>query len=153
MPKPPSDGRLLDFWASVGLTDSHGIYELNEALLVLYKAKLGTKPVDIDRIEEFWEDIGDGFSSAGFLLQLHNGRRAYIDVWVEQTSRDGTTPPKVDIAFEELPEGQRYPEFDNPIEPAGGWLDDVETLNEFLIFAWQTPDPNEDQERDEDDED
>ena len=144
MQKPPSVRRLLDFFVAVDVENNDGLYELNEAMHALYKATLGIKPVDIGRIPEFWLDRDEGYSSAGFLLLLNDGRRIYLDVWVEQTSNDGATPPKVDVGLEKLTDEQRYPAFNNFEEAPNGWRDDVGMLNEFLAITWHSADGDED---------
>ena len=140
MQKPPSVRRLLDFFVAVDVENNDGLYELNEAMHALYKATLGIKPVDIGRIAEFWLDRDEGFSSAGFLLLLNSGRRIHLEVGVDQTSDDGSKPPRVDIDLEELADDQQYPAFISVEQAPNGWRHDVRTLNDFLVFAWPTPD-------------
>jgi len=136
MTSAPDNERISDLLAAYGPSESFGLYELNEALYVLFKAKLDARPRDIAQIERYWLSVNLGFS--GFVLLLHDGRRAYLNVWVEQVGDDGSRPPKVDIAFKILPTGQRLPEFQTSVEPPGGWNDEVEVLNEFLFAAWQS---------------
>jgi hypothetical protein len=135
--EPPTLERVQALLVIVGPYESAAICELNEALHALYCADLGAKPIDIAHIEAFWHCADWDFSSAGFVLLLHNGRRAYLDIWVEQVGDDGKTPPKVDIEFAHLPAGQKYPNFPSPSDPIGGWIDDVQTLNIFLRRPWQ----------------
>ena len=56
---------------------------------------------------------------------------------IEQVN-DGRRPPKVSIEIEELPTGQKWPEFPTKLEPIGGWIEDVANMNDFLFSAWQS---------------
>jgi len=148
MSQPPDEDRLNTFLASVGRDDSFGVFELNEALGVLCNAKLEAGLHDISQIERFWTWPELTHSQAGFVLLLHDERRAYLDVWVEQTGlveeHEGdfvevvaTKPPKTDIELEILPAGKREPDFQSTAEPLGGWRKDVNVLNDLLSGIWQ----------------
>lgn len=137
MIEPPDDQRVEDFLSTVGRQDSFGLYELHEALHVLAKSNQEVGVRDIAQVERFWLNVGDVYSSAGFILLLHDGRRAYLFVWVEQAGDDGARTPKADIEFEILPAGQKAPTFPSTAEPLGGWREDIDVLNQFLFGIWQ----------------
>jgi hypothetical protein len=122
---------------AIGMNESGGLYELNEALHVLGRSTSGARPADIAQVEAFWCAVGMDFSSGGYVLRLHDGRRAYLDVWIER-ERDEGTPPKVEIELDALAAGQRYPHFPSAADPVGGWRDDVQPLNDFLHRTWRS---------------
>lgn len=103
----------------------------------LSRADLGVKPADIAEVEAFWLCVELDCSAAGFLLQLQDGSRTYLDVWIEWMGDDGNNAAKVDIEFVTLAAGQRYPAFPSHADPIGGWIDEVQPLNDFLHRMWQ----------------
>lgn len=108
---------------------SDALYVFNEALRALDRSDLGTKPKDIAHAEAFWCAAGDDSYAAGFVLQLCDGRRAYVDVWIEHEAGGAPDALKVDIEFEGLPTGQKYPRFPSASDPIGGWRHDIGPLN------------------------
>src|SRR5690242_21761848 len=56
-----------------------GVYELGHALYLLDAEHHGFTRSDIERVECFWTFGDMDTSSAGFLLRLRDGRRAYLD--------------------------------------------------------------------------
>ncbi len=116
---------------SFGSHDS-SLHALGEALDALDRGNLGVRPRDIACVEAFWSYEEWDVASGGFVLRLHDGRRAYLDVWVEGAEDDSRPPCKVDVELQELPAGQKYPHFPSTADPIGGWRDDVEPLNALL---------------------
>src|SRR4029450_9408033 len=142
MSDAPDEQRIDDFLASVANYESWGLYELNVALHELYKARqLGIGVRDMAHIERYWLWTPPSHSSAGYILLLHDGRRVYLDVWIQQVVLDGSEPPDVEIEVKLLPEGRRLPDFPSKNEPLGGWRNNVGVLNEFLFNAWQSQEP------------
>ena len=113
----PDNDHASYLLAAYGPTGSFGLYELSKALHLLFRAKLDVRPRDITQIERYWLSADFGFS--GFMLLLHDGRRAYLYTWVEQVGDDGTRPSKAHIALKILPTDQRLPEFQTSVEPLG----------------------------------
>lgn len=109
---------------------SKGLYELGEALRVLDRSDLGARSTDVERVERFWLSVDMVHASAGFVAVLQNGRRAYLEVWIDHDGAEGT-PPDGDVDLTMLTAGQE-PLTDKDVEPLGGWIADVDVLNDFL---------------------
>ncbi|HEY6983697.1 hypothetical protein [Reyranella sp.] len=120
----------------IGPHESGGLYELSQALDALGRAGLGVAPADVVEVEAFWQGGQWGSCAGGFVLRLQDARRAYLDVWIEE-SEDGKIPPKVDIEFAPLAAGQARPCFPSAADPIGGWSTEVAPLNAFLQEARQ----------------
>ena len=114
------------------LRDVRPLFLLHQALHALGATPRDTRPGDVERIEAFWSFEGSDQCSGGFVLGLVDGRRAYLDVWVELAEDEGADPAKVDIEFTALPENQKYPRFPSTSDPPGGWRHDVDMLNDSL---------------------
>lgn len=119
-----------------GPHEGGGLYELNQALDALGRAAFDAKPADVVEVEAFWQGGQWDSRAGGFVLRLQDGRRAYLDVWIED-SGDGKMPAKVDIEFAPLAAGQAYPRFPSAADPIGGWSKEVAPLNAFLREAWR----------------
>ena len=106
-----------------------GVYELGHALHLLDADHHGFARSDIERVECFWT-FGDlDTSSAGFLLRLRDGRRAYLD-FLHWHAFEQDEDFRIEIEF--LPHNQRYPAFASADEPMGGWSFDTSHLKKQL---------------------
>lgn len=112
--------------------DIRPLFLLRQALRALGASARDVRPGDIERIEAFWSFDASDHCTGGFVLGLIDGRRAYLDVWVELAEDEGADPAKVDIEFAVLPENQEYPRFPSTSDPPGGWRHDVDSLNASL---------------------
>src|SRR5665213_1246778 len=65
--------------APVGRPRIDGLYELGHVLDVLDADTHGFSRGDMERVESFWSFSEMDSSSAGFVVRLGDGRRAYID--------------------------------------------------------------------------
>jgi len=116
----------------IGSLDSDALAAFDEALRILGHADWDLSPCDIALVEAFWAANSFDVAAAGFVLRLRDGRRAYLDVWIEQAREEDAPPAKVEIELEMLAAGQRYPHFPSDADPVGGWQDDIEPLNALL---------------------
>lgn len=107
-----------------------GVYELGHALHVLDGEVHGFSRSDIARVERFWT-FGDlHTSSAGFVLRLLDGRRAYLD-FQHWHAFEQDEDFRIDV---ELLNGETtLPMFASPEQPLGGWS--AETSHLDKIFA------------------
>ena len=91
--------------------------------------ELGTKegwgcPLSgIKRVEAYWELIDGDATAHGFVIELQDGRRAYLDYSI---SFDG---PVIEHAEIVPMERERYPELRGSVP---GWSTDVDDLNRRL---------------------
>ncbi len=103
-----------------------GIYELGHVLYALDAESHGFAKGDIDRVECFWTLSEMHSSTAGFVLRLRDGRRAYVDF--EHTHGfEQEEDFRIEVEF--LAEGQLLPATG---EPPSGWSDDTARLNRRL---------------------
>jgi hypothetical protein len=125
--------------ASIDPREAGPVYALHRGLEALGRSGRGIQTGDVAGVEAFWSADAMDVASCGFVLRLQDGRRLYLDVWVEPATdpegEDTARPPKVDIEVVPLAVGQRYPHFPSPADPVGGWREDVATLNDFLERA------------------
>ncbi len=106
-----------------------GVYELGHVLHVLDAELHGFSRSDIERVECFWT-FGDLHqSTAGFVLVLRDGRRAYVDFrhWHAFEQEEDFR-----IGVEFLRSDQPYPALSSPQEPLGGWLLNTRHLGKLL---------------------
>jgi len=109
-----------------------GVYELGHALHVLDGEVHGFSRSDIERVERFWT-FGDlHTSSAGFVLRLRDGRRAYLD-FQHWHAFEQDEDFRIEIEF--LDDDTALPVFMSPEEPLGGWAGETSHLNK--VFAGQ----------------
>ena len=108
------------------------LYVLDRALGALARCVPAIRRHDVARVEAFWSFDGSDYCSGGFVLGFGDGRRGYLDAWIEAPDEEGARPEKVDIEFTELLPGQSYPRFPSASDPVGGWHHDVGPLNDFL---------------------
>lgn len=106
-----------------------GVYELGHALHVLDGDLHGFARADIERVECFWTFGDFHHSSAGFVLGLADGRRAYLDFrhWHAFEQDEDFW-----IEVEFLRDDQMHPVFSLPHEPLGGWSSDTRHLAKVL---------------------
>ena len=114
------------------LRDVRPLFLLHQALRALDATPRDARAEDVERIEAFWAVEAPDQCSGGFVLGLIDGRRAYLDVWVELTEDEGADPAEVDIEFTVLPESQKYPRFPSTSDPPGGWRHDVDLLSDSV---------------------
>jgi hypothetical protein len=82
---------------------------------------------NIRRVEALWEEIDGDSTAHGFVLELHNGSRVYVDYCCCHVRGDFVEHG------ETLPMGQeRYPQFRGTVHR---WSSDVEDLNKRLPAA------------------
>lgn len=110
---------------------------LRQGLDALGRANPAVRAADVAAVETFWSADGMDFASAGFVLELRDGRRVYLDVWIETPGKDDSTPAKVDVDIVPLSADQHHPHFPSRADPIGGWRHDVAPLNDFLRHAVQ----------------
>lgn len=109
-----------------------GVYELGHALHVLDGEIHGFSRSDIERVERYWT-FGDlHTSSAGFVLRLRDGRRAYLD-FQHWHAFEQDEDFRIDTEF--LDGETALPEFASPEQPLGGWS--VETSHLDKVFSDQ----------------
>ena len=90
----------------------------------------GFSASDIELVERFWT-FGDlHTSSAGFVLCLRDGRRAYLD-FQHWHAFEQDEDFRIDIEF--LDGEAALPTLTSPDEPLGGWSDETSHLNK--VFA------------------
>jgi len=111
------------------------VHTLRQGLDALDRADLPIRAADVAAVETFWSADGMDFTSGGFVLSLRDGRRVYLDVWIETPGKDDSAPAEVDVDLEPLACGQRHPRFPSRADPIGGWHADVAPLNDFLQRA------------------
>jgi len=126
----------------IGSLDSDALAAFDEALRILGHADWDLSPCDIALVEAFWAANSFDVAAAGFVLRLRDGRRAYLDVWIEQAREEDAPPAKVEIELETLAAGQRYPHFPSDADPVGGWQDDIEPLNALLRRIYPDCEPD-----------
>jgi hypothetical protein len=106
-----------------------GVYELGHALHVLDGEVHSFAASDIERVERFWTFGDMHTSSAGFVLCLRDGRRAYLD-FQHWHAFEQDEDFRIDTEFLD---GGTLPTFASPDEPLGGWSDETTHLNK--VFA------------------
>jgi hypothetical protein len=79
---------------------------------------------DIERVERFWTSGDMDSSSAGFVLCLRDGRRAYVD-FLHWHAFEQDEDFRIDVEF--LPEGQ------SPDPRSGDWSFDTGHLGKMLV--------------------
>lgn len=80
---------------------------------------------DISYVEAYWSFVELGFSSAGFVVKTHDGRRFHLQCAIDEDNQ----PDIVAVSAEEVPEGQTLPKFGKCIEALGGWSREVDSFN------------------------
>ena len=107
-----------------------GVYELGHALHVLDGELHGFSRSEIVRVERFWT-FGDlHTSSAGFVLRLSDGRRAYLD-FQHWHAFEQDEDFRIDVEF--LDGEATLPAFASRDEPLGGWSSETSHLDK--VFA------------------
>jgi hypothetical protein len=110
-----------------------GIYELGHALYALDADSHGFARSDIEQVECFWSYSDMHSSSAGFVLRLHDGRRAHVD-FLHWHGFEQDEDFRIEVEF--LPRDQVHPTFpsspDRAPWPPGGWSSGTSHLNRML---------------------
>lgn len=105
-----------------------GVYELGHALHVLDGEIHGFARSDIERVERFWT-FGDlHTSSAGFVLRLRDGRRAYLN-FQHWHAFEQDEDFRIEIEFLE---GEALPAFASPDQPLGSWSRETSHLDKVF---------------------
>jgi len=89
----------------------------------------GFSASDIERVERFWTFSELHTSSAGFVLRLRDGRRAYLD-FQHWHAFEQDEDFRIEVEFLA---GTALPAFASADEPIGGWSDETSHLNK--VFA------------------
>jgi hypothetical protein len=118
-----SAGRPSGRGADLAKASIQGVYELGHALYALDAGLHGFARGDIERVERFWTSGDMDNSSAGFVLRLRDGRRAYID-FLHWHAFEQDEDFRIDVAF--LPDDQ------SPDPPSGDWSFDTGHLGKML---------------------
>jgi hypothetical protein len=106
-----------------------GLYELGHVLYALNAEAHGFAPSGIAHVESFWTFGDMHSSSAGFVVALKDGRRAYIDF---QHWHAFEQDEDFRIEVSPLLDGQRYPVLARTREPISGWSSDTAHLDRAL---------------------
>ena len=116
--KLPSWGRVPD-----------GMVEWVAGIEKLDRKQHGFAVPDIKCVEAFWSFADIGFSSAGFVVKLADGRHFYLQCAIDEDNQ----PDMVAITVETLPAGQPLEIFQNACELPSGWSDEVDPFNVDLL--------------------
>jgi hypothetical protein len=106
-----------------------GLYEFGHVLYALDAELHGFAPTDIERVECFWTSGDMDRSSAGFVVRLGDGRRAYLD-FVHWHAFEQDEDFRIEAEF--LADDQANPALSSPDEPVGGWIFDTSHLTKAL---------------------
>ena len=109
-----------------------GLYELGHVLYALTQEAHGFAAGDIAHVESFWTFGDMHSSSAGFVVALKDGRRAYIDLqhWHAFEQDEDF---RIQVSF--LGDGQDLPVLSRTQEPVGGWSSQTAHLERALAHA------------------
>lgn len=106
-----------------------GVYELGHALHVLDGEVHGFSRSDIERVERFWTFSDLHTSSAGFVLRLSDGRRAYLD-FQHWHAFEQDEDFRIEIEF--LDGETALPAFTSPGQPLGSWSGETSHLDKVF---------------------
>ena len=113
-----------------------GFYEFGHTLDVLDADSHGFTPADVAHVDRFWAygDMHD--SSAGFVLQLGDGRHAYVE-FLHWHGFEQDEDFRIDV---EMLEGDEVPStpLREPVDPSapwppGGWSAETAHLDRLLL--------------------
>jgi hypothetical protein len=106
-----------------------GIYELGHVLYALDADTHGFARGDIDRVECYWT-FGDlHSSSAGFILRLRDGRRAWVEL-LHTHAFEQQEDLRIDVAY--LAADAALPVLNNPHAPVEAWSFETAHLDRML---------------------
>lgn len=106
-----------------------GLYELGHVFYLLDADAHGYGRADVALVEYFWT-FGDMHSSwAGFVLALHDGRRAHVD-FLHWHGFEQDEDLRIEVAF--LAGSQPPPSPSSSQHPTGVWSLDAAHLNRML---------------------
>ena len=107
-----------------------GYYELGHVLDVLDADTHGFSREDMAHVERFWSFSEMDSSSAGFVVALRDGRRAYID-FLHWHGFEQDEDFRITVSF--LASGQALPLPHGPLPwPPSDWSDDTSHLDRLL---------------------
>ena len=104
-----------------------GIYELGHVLYALDGDAHGFARADLERVERYWSFGDMHSSSAGFVLVLRDGRRAYVD-FLHWHGFEQEEDFRIEVAL--MPEGETRPALASP--PPAEWSSETSHLNRML---------------------
>jgi hypothetical protein len=107
-----------------------GLYELGHVLDVLDADLHGFSRRDMARVERFWSFSEMDRSSAGFVFQLHDGRRVYVD-FLHWHGFEQDEDFRIEVEFLEGDRTLPSPRAPAPWPPAA-WSDDASHLDKAL---------------------
>ncbi|MBP6769083.1 MAG: hypothetical protein KA171_14990 [Reyranella sp.] len=113
-----------------------GFYEFGHTLDVLNADSHGFSPADVAHVDRFWAygDMHD--SSAGFVIQLRDGRHAYVE-FLHWHGFEQDEDFRIDVEMLEDQEAPSAP-LREPIDPSapwppGGWSAETAHLDRLLL--------------------
>jgi hypothetical protein len=109
-----------------------GIYELGHVLYALDAGTHGFTRGDIERVECFWTFGELHSSSAGFILRLRDGRRAWVEL-LHTHAFEQEEDFRIDVAY--LSPDARLPALNNPHAPVEAWSFDTAHLDRVLASS------------------
>ncbi len=114
-----------------------GYYELGHALDVLDADTHSFSRDDMEHVERFWSFSEMDSSSAGFVVALRDGRRAYID-FLHWHGFEQDEDFRITASF--LASGQAFPLPQGPSPwPPSDWSDDTSHLDRLLASRSLAP--------------
>ena len=106
------------------------VYELGHVLYALDAETNGFARGDVERVERFWHSGDMHSSTAGFVLQLRDGRRAYVD-FLHWHGFEQDEDFRIEVEF--LEPSQTLPSPRGPAPwPTADWSTDVAHLDKVL---------------------
>ena len=106
-----------------------GLVELGHVLYALDGANHGFARADIAHVETYWTFSDMHSSSAGFVIGLKDGRRAYID-FQHWHAFEQDEDFRIQVFF--LAAGEKRPALTKMQEPAGGWSTQTAHLDRMI---------------------
>lgn len=125
---PPELRVYLEMSKDDGARDCRYLFNFSETLVRLHRQRDGFVGADIEAVEAAWCNPDFDLWSGGFVVKLHNGRRAHIVSHAYEEGWDSGS----EVVVEMLPAGQEYPVWDSHCaEPPQGWKE-VPELAHYL---------------------
>jgi hypothetical protein len=106
------------------------IAAFSDALQLLDAGTFQIRSSDIERVEAFWIMPDTDADSAGFVLRLWDGSRAYLSYFYNFAGDD----PPTSVAIEMIRNGLTRPVIYNTRDPAYDMDEDAYHLNEELVL-------------------
>ena len=111
-------------------SDPIEIVAFADALQLLDAGAFQIRSKDVERVEAFWIMQDGDADSAGFVLRLWDGSRAYLSYFYNFASDD----PPTSVAVEVIRNGLTRPVIFNTRDPAYEMDEDAYHLNEELVL-------------------